>query len=314
MADDRPSKQTVRQSIWLDVVKRRAPARSADVPLYVTLPGAEGFDIQLLVDEGLLALTETGAISEGSKNVVVAIECKSDARAQLLEKFYGLEVLPERFENLIRGRRRIAYPDGRHLSIWRSLVVNLDLNDPLHLTLDHGNLACPLVEHYLVKVATMQREVPHEAGWSLLLTLHGTILVDSKQLTSVCSALAKILDENMKSSEEYATNFAELVGKEADADWLADLCTVKGDADGRNNEEMRQRVILMLVPKLIVEHLTGMGWNVTIGRSAFYGGDKLTCESADMGDRLHPERTSWYCGSNCGVTSFRRRRGVQDRR
>ena len=73
MADDRPAKQTIRRDLWLDVIKRRAQSKPDNVYLYATLAGAEGLDIALLIEEGLIDVTETGAIKEASLTVAVAI-------------------------------------------------------------------------------------------------------------------------------------------------------------------------------------------------------------------------------------------------
>ena len=50
------------------------------------------------------------------------------------------------------------------------------------------------------------------------------------------------------------------------------LCTVRGEDDDPETERLRQRTLLMLVPKLIVDGAASMGWSVTEGPSAFYGG------------------------------------------
>lgn len=273
MADDRPAKQTVRRDLWLDVIRRRAPTRHDNVPLYVTLAGAEGFDIALLVEEGIIELTENGAIADASKSVAIAIESNSDARSQLLSKFFGLEVLPGPFENLIHGASLIRYPTGKNLEIWRSLVINLDLNDPLKLELDGEDLVLPLIEN-LVKVATMQRDNAHQDGWTLLLTLHSALVVQSAQVKdAVCGALAKIMEENFSHSDVYAAKFVERVGSTPDASYFGSLCTIRGEYDDPATEVLRQRTLLMLVPKFIVDAAASLGWSVTVGSSAFYGGE-----------------------------------------
>jgi len=273
MADDRPAKQAVRRGMWLDALKRRASTRSGEVPLYVTLAGAEGRDIDMMVDEGLIELTETGAIASKSLRTVIAIESNSDARSQLLEKFYGLEVLPDRFESLIRGDSQIRYPTGRDIEVWRSAVINLDLNQPLVIEQrGDDSVACGLIEN-VVKIATIQRSTPQEGGWSLLLTLHGALLVrDAEERTKVSRALAHILEVNFAASSAFAERFVGLTGAQPDADWLEGICTIRGTDDDPATEAHRQLTLLMLVPKLIVDRTAGMGWAISVTESAHYGG------------------------------------------
>jgi hypothetical protein len=272
MADDRPAKQTIRRDLWLDVIKRRAQSKPDNVYLYATLAGAEGLDIALLIEEGLIDVTETGAIKEASLTVAVAIESNSEARSKLQGKYFGLEVLPEPFENLINGSSLIRYPSGKNLNIWQSLVVNLDLNDPLRLELDDGKLVLPLIEN-LVKVATIQRDRSHQDGWTLLLTLHSSLLVQTAETrAAVCQDLATLMEQNFAHSADYAGTFSAIVGSAPDAEYFESLCTVRGEDDDPETERLRQRTLLMLVPKLIVDGAASMGWSVTEGPSAFYGG------------------------------------------
>lgn len=272
MAEDRPAKRTVRRDIWLEVIRRRASNRPDDVPLYVTLAGAEGLDIDLLVNEGIVKVTETGAIADTSQRAIVAIESNSDARSRLLHKRPGLEVLPEKFENLLRGTSRIRYPEGRHISVFRPLVLNLDLNDPLLLVLDENSLQCPLVES-LVKVATMQRDGPHDQGWSLLLTLHGAIVVtDAAAREAICIELAQVMAHNFSASEKYASRFEKFFGLRPGAGWFEALCTLRGEEDDPSTEGLRQKAMLLLVPKLIVDRSASMGWAINVASSAYYGG------------------------------------------
>lgn len=272
MSDDRPAKQAVRKEFWLDAIKRRASKRPENVPLYVTLAGAEGRDIDLLVDEGFIDLTETGAISESSAGVAIAIESNSDARSSLLGKFFGLEVLHESYENLIRGPSLIRFPGGKDLNIWRSVVINLDLNEPLILDMDDDRLQLPLVEK-LIKVATIQRDKAHPDGWTLLLTLHSALLVSSDARAATCVELARVMRENFAHSEAFATTFGSLVGFDPDALYFESLCTLRGEKDDPASETLRQKTLLLLVPKLIVDAAASLGWSVVVSRSAYYGGE-----------------------------------------
>jgi hypothetical protein len=239
--------------------------------LYLTLAGAEGHDISLLVEEGLIRLTETGAIHESSLGAVVAIESRSEARSRLLQKFAGLEVLPDPYESLIGGNSMIRFPNGRNLDIWRSVVVNLDLNEPFEVKMVNENLEVPLLGR-ITKVATIQRTDAHDDGWTLLLTLHSTLLVDASEKLAVCASLESIMDSNMSAASPFADTFTELVGTSPSASHFQSVCTQRGDDDDSGTEVLRQRTLLLLVAKLIVDNSASMGWSVSLERSAYYGG------------------------------------------
>jgi hypothetical protein len=83
MAAERAEKATMR-SLWAEEVCRMDACDAPDgVPLYVTLAGSEGRDIQALVDRGLVTRTETGAIADEHSLRIVAIERSPTAVVQL---------------------------------------------------------------------------------------------------------------------------------------------------------------------------------------------------------------------------------------
>lgn len=131
MAENRPAKQTIR-SLWLEEVRTMAEQYpNSDEPWYLTLPGAEGRDIQLIIDEGLVSLTEVNSIAEEDQWKIVAVERKNRAVLNLQEKFIGLKIKEVDFGTLIRGDGPFAWPDGDDIKYCRARVVNLDLNSPL---------------------------------------------------------------------------------------------------------------------------------------------------------------------------------------
>src|SRR4051812_9831469 len=89
MAADRPQKSAVR-GLWLEVAIHYSNAYSDDeYPLFLTLSGAEGRDIRLLIDHGLVEVTETGAIAAATKHRVIAVESSGRAAAELQKSFPG---------------------------------------------------------------------------------------------------------------------------------------------------------------------------------------------------------------------------------
>ena len=75
MQSQRPAKDAVRE-LWADIVVRRQEERREKVPLYLTLAGAEGYDIELLIKKGVIEQTKTGAIVDAEDLTVVAVESK----------------------------------------------------------------------------------------------------------------------------------------------------------------------------------------------------------------------------------------------
>jgi hypothetical protein len=93
MAADRPEKATVR-GLWVDEVQRVADGEH-DVPLYLTMPGARGGDIQALIDAGVIDRTETTAIADPGRIRLVAVESSPQAVVELQSHFPGLKILQE---------------------------------------------------------------------------------------------------------------------------------------------------------------------------------------------------------------------------
>src|SRR5690242_12319854 len=92
MAADRPAKKTIRAK-WIDKVQEKEPDLQIDnSPLYLTMPGAEGKEIDLLIRRGVLRRNDTGSIAAEDGLKVVAIEYDDDAQLALRKKYPGLSV------------------------------------------------------------------------------------------------------------------------------------------------------------------------------------------------------------------------------
>ena len=86
MNQERAEKLAIR-ALWLEEVKSIAEQYpDSEVPWYLTLSGAEGRDIKLLIDEGLISLTEVGSIVEKDQHKVVAVENNNESVLQLQKK------------------------------------------------------------------------------------------------------------------------------------------------------------------------------------------------------------------------------------
>jgi hypothetical protein len=271
MFQQRPAKQTVRK-LWLEKILERRAQYNGDVPVYLTLAGAEGYDIEMLIAADVLQVTDTGAIVDPEALLVVAVESNSDASSELQRKFSGLEVVQDRLENLFHGNSVIRFPNGRHLNFARSLVVNLDLDEPLHIVCEADVFDVSVIG-LLTKVAQVHLHQPSSGGWTLLLTLHGEIIVSEECLEAVGGFLADTLEANFSVSADFQVRFAEITGDRAPgAAYFSSLCTRRGESSDPSTAEQRQRLLTVLVPKLVVDTVVGLGWSVELARSAIYGG------------------------------------------
>src|SRR5438128_8562239 len=167
MAAERPEKATMR-SLWVEEVCRADSAGATDrVPLYVTLPGAHGRDIQALVDRGVLALSETGAVGDIADMRVVAIERSANALVELGKRFPGLKILDQSLEALLHSTGSFKWPRGEHHQLFRAQVINLDLDEPLKAPTQEGQLSFPSLA-LIRKDATIHADTPC-VEWTLCL-------------------------------------------------------------------------------------------------------------------------------------------------
>ncbi len=257
----------------MDEIRHRQAQDRSDVPLYLTLPGALGLDIHRMVSEGLLHLTETGAIADPEDFLVVAIESNSDAASNLSRSFPGLQILRQSVRDVLRGDNVIRLPEGAHLDICRALVVNLDLNSPLHAEEISDDLEFIPIRT-LRKIAHVQEHHRHPEGWSLCLTLHSELVVSDVLADRACQYLFDQLTSNFQACPGFKEAFEQVTeSKNVSVEEIRSLCTLSGEGADPTTEQARQRFLLIAVAKLIVDQLTGLGWEVQIHHAAFYGGD-----------------------------------------
>jgi len=269
MTEERPEKDTIRQ-LWAECVKAvAAEDDSADdelhPPLYLSLCGAKGLDILKLVEHGVVARTETGAIAEADLGKVVAIESDPDAALELREEFSGLDVLDRKVEDLLSMPSDMAWPDKKLRRVLRSKVVNLDLNSALAARIKQNQLHFPVVK-MIEKFAILHGQDPH-INWSLCLTLHADLALDAGALGRISSFLA----ENFKKEEIYAAATSGLLG----TDLYEQLSRGKCADDVFNDLEPVdiQNLLMALIPKRIISDTHRLGWKVTTRRNLRYGAE-----------------------------------------
>jgi hypothetical protein len=261
MYADRPEKTAVR-GLWLDVVVNYSSAYPDDeYPLYLTLSGAEGKDIQLLIDSGVVETTETGSIPAALKHRVIAVESNSAAVLMLNRRFPGLKIFEHPFHALVRSASATRWPNGDDEKFCRARVVNLDLNQTLSAEHHEGELRFPILQ-WIQKLSQIHA-VPR-IDWSLCLTLHGEVLWPP----STCESVQRYLNENFEREPSFATSCARFLGD--------DLFAAVRGAEACNFSQRsgvdQQKVLMAFVPKKIAQLVHGHGWSVQTSRNLHYGG------------------------------------------
>jgi len=261
MADERPEKDAIR-GIWVDQVRRfYPPPKGANVPLYLTLSGALGLDIQRLIDEGILKLNPNGSIKETTSSFVVAVERNSPAVLKLKSKFPGLKVKQTHLGELFRGDSLFRFPEGSDESFCRSRVVNLDLDEVLKETSLAEEFEFPVIR-WIEKLGLLHRKDP-ALDWCLCLTLHGETPWDSK----LASQVLTFLTENFDFDDEFENACRKHVG-----DAIVDKIRDKSLEPGEQPWNVQQQLLCMLVPKMIIDRLRNQGWDISTDYNLIYGG------------------------------------------
>lgn len=261
MSAERPEKAVIRQ-FWLDVIRAADTiSKERRVPLYFTLCGAEARDIQMLIEDGLIQLTETGAISSESLYRVVAIERNREALLQIKRLFPGITTRGN-LDELLRGSNPIRFPVGEDVSLCRAVVVNLDLNEIFDAQEDEQGITFSLLTR--VKKLCQIHAVRPRIDWWLCLTLHGEI----RWSASVCEAIQDFLLENFRQDASFSAAVRQFLGEQffneimgEDGVSFVDLDTVS-----------QQRILMIVVPKKIAQSVNADGWKVRTTKNVRYGG------------------------------------------
>lgn len=262
MEEERPAKQAVRE-LWLNEVKTVAEEHpDSEEPWYLTLPGAEGLDIQLMIDEGLIELTEVGSIAEKDQDRIVAVERSSKAVAALQKRFIGLRIRDVPFQNLVCGEQVFSWPGRDDEILCRARVVNLDLNDPLKARYDNQEIQFPVLA-WIRKLCPIHAKPPR-TDWTLCLTVNGE--VDWPEEASRYTR--DFLNENLGREPVFAESCQGFFG-----DRLYDLMTDDEPPDFDDLDWVeQQKVLMVIVPKLIARFVHDQGWRVDTEYNLRYGG------------------------------------------
>lgn len=257
----RPDKEFVR-ALWLERVRRFANTEEDDSYLYLTLCGAEGLDIALLIEERIIKVTETGAITRESSEKIVVVENRPQAAAALRKKFPGLKVVDQPFANLVHGETQTRFPTGHHQDYCSARVVNLDLNCCLIGT-PHGR-GIKFDELLWIKKLGQLHVDARKREWTLCLTLHGEVKWD----VATARHIRQFLLENFELSEKFSSDAKSLLGTS-----LFNLVTTSAaDELLKLSRIDQQRLLMVVVPKKILELLQDQGWQVDTSENMRYGG------------------------------------------
>ena len=263
MNEERAEKLTIR-SLWLEEVKSVAEQYpDSEVPWYLTLSGAEGRDIELLIDEGLISLTEVGSIDEKDQHKVVAVENNNASVLQLQRKFVGLSIRQVAFQDFIKGNEIFSWPKREEEKYCRAHIVNLDLNYPLEGMPDNGGVKFPVLD-WIRKLCHIHAKSPRN-DWTLCLTLHGEVVWPEE----VNKWTKRCLAENLRREPNFARSCKEFF-EETLYEQISDCNGLDFTALDRQDQ---QKVIMVMVPKIITRLVHSDGWSVSTERNLRYGGD-----------------------------------------
>lgn len=269
MGAERPEKVYMRQ-LWTDAARNAdQDSRNLRVPLYLTLSGAKGLDIDALIEDGLISQTETGAIAPESQERLIAVERSPDAVIALKHKFPGINVRGEDIACLLKGNALTRYPDRRESEICRAVVVNLDLDETLRADQEDAAITFPLMNQ-VKKLSVLHAQNPR-VNWCLCLTLHGEI----RWQQPVWRSMQVFLSENFRNDQQFSDTARAFLGDE-----LHDQVNAVGINEHANlNVQSQQRLLMLFVPKKIAHLVNADGWTVRTEHNVRYGG---TAERAPM--------------------------------
>jgi hypothetical protein len=261
MGENRPDKETVR-GLWVEAVIE-ADVDPNGPPLYLTLPGAHGHDVQRLIDADLVELAENGAVAPDDAWKVVAVESNNDAFLALKRRIPGLRVLNQNIKGILSSTGPLTWPTGQNEHWCRARVVNLDLNSSLGCERDASQLLVFPTIQLILKLAQLHLKAP-ALDWVLCLTLAAQV----NWALDDCEMVQRFLQENFEHDEQFAADSRLLLG-----DRLFDALTSDQTVDISTLDIVEQQALLMVfVPKKIVADTYRLGWRILTTHNLRYGG------------------------------------------
>ncbi|QMU55621.1 MAG: hypothetical protein GKS04_00200 [Candidatus Mycalebacterium zealandia] len=262
ITSDRLPKKHVR-NLWIDKVEEEEGKLDSDhqTPIYLTLPGGEGKEIQELIDRGILGRTEATSIRDSDKWKVVAVENCPREVSKLQRKFPGLIIHQTSIADLLKGDGELRFPEGRVLKHCLAKIINLDLNFPLKGKFVNSVSIYPIVQ-LIKKIAEIHNNQSPSEEWFLFLTLHGEIQLEEKMKSEVVT----FINENLSGHPEFAEKAEKLINqmdeKRIDSNILNIIL---------KNGKLQQKFIMLFLPKLVADRLKNHKWNIIINHAYIYG-------------------------------------------
>lgn len=232
-------------------------------PLYLTLCGAEGLDIQAAIDAGIIQLNEVKGIAASDLGKCVAVERVPDAVLKLQARHPGLRILEQDIQGILGGANPLAWPEQRERrSVCRSKVVNLDFNGAFKAIQENQQIQFPIAV-WIQKLARMH-DVGEPINWSVYLTLNASLAAWSNQ---VWGHVLKVLSENMASHPGFGDDLRALFGPDRAAR-IEDRTCVRTSLEAREE----QGLLMAFAPKAICQDIPD-GWTMTVHKNVRYGGE-----------------------------------------
>lgn len=272
MAVERPAKRAIRK-LWLEQAQyfdQHFPEN--DVPLYLTLSGAEARDIRLFAQNNLIQLTEVDGIATESQERVIAIEANKQAVLKLQRQMPGLKILEYNVKEIIHGDSLTRFPVGENEKFCCAKVVNLDIPASLHAVETQGAVDFPVLT-WIRKISQLHATRKPGSEWCLCLTLNGTLSSKQRNGTIVWShtvsdVMQKFLKENFQLSVEFSNSCLSLFGEKL----YGRICGKDLLDLGALNQEEQQKLLMVFVPKKISQLVRDQNWRIKTTWNLRYGG------------------------------------------
>jgi hypothetical protein len=251
------SEKAAMRNFWMETLEDYHQLYS-DGLLYVTLPGAQGYEFELMIERDLINLTEVHGIAVESMGRVAAIEASPRAVAELQEKFPGLKIYQNTFQGLVRGNGLLSYPTGEDKDCCRARVINLDLNETL---VSQDGASFPILL-WIQKLGQLHAADPR-IDWCLYLTLHGEVRWSANVSTNV----GNFIRENFGRAEKFSAHARRILG-----DRLYDNIFAGVDIDmAALSREEQQNLLMTFVPKKIADLVRAQHWRLETKVNLRYG-------------------------------------------
>lgn len=229
-------------------------------PLYLTLCGAEGKDIQAAIEAEIISSNEVGGIATEDLSTCVAVERDSEAVLSLQRKFPGLSIVEHDLDTIVSGPSLTAWPK-EHRNNGRSRVINMDLNGSFRARANAAASSFPIARQ-IEKFAQLHAIDP-AIDWSLYLTVNATI--DWNQQTWI--HVRRILSQNMQRNVDFAAGLSRVCCAEVFEKISSESCPVD-----ELSPQDRQGVLMAFIPKAVCQSLPD-GFTMNVLQSIRYGGE-----------------------------------------